>query len=344
MTETAGMILAAGFGRRLLPATLETPKPLLHFFGVPVFELLIRQMEKTGINDIMINTHHHKEKLISAVNELPAPPEVSISEEDPILGTGGAYSRIHPWRQNRDLLVINGDVIHLFPLEKILSQHKSSGAVATMGLLPTVLPGENPVWCTGKRVVGIGGPPPRKDAVAHGFACIQILSDTFLNRITEEKESSVMTFYRDALRRCEPVEACIVDCFWNDMGTPQRFWEAHTSYLSLLEKLQGKDDFDPLRINQIREASGLGPVRWFLKNKTLFSGSEISGPCAFGSQVRFENGVRAGPGAVIMGEITLGRGISVRNCLLNKSTSYTIACDIAGVWDNDSFITGLKAP
>lgn len=344
MTETAGMILAAGFGRRLLPATQETPKPLLPYFGVPVFEILVKQLAASGIDDITINTHYHKDQIRSAVEQIQAPPKISLSEEDSILGTGGAFSKIHSWRKNRDLLVVNGDVVHLFPLEEILRQHKSSGALATMGLLPSALAGENLVWCTGKRVVGIGRTSPRQDAVGYGFACIHVLSDRFLNRITEEKEASVIDFYQEALRRGDPVEACIVDCFWNDTGTPVQYWQAHTSYLNVLEKLQGKQDFDPLRINQIREAFGMGPVKWFLKDKTFFSGSEISGPCAFGPQVKFGRGVKAGPKAIIMGQVSLERDVSVRNCLFHKSSPYTIACDIANIWESDSFIIGLKDP
>jgi len=338
MSETAGMILAAGFGRRLLPATRETPKPLLWYFGVPVLNLLVRQLHDAGLEDIMINAHYHRDQISEAVKNLPSPPHCQVSEEESVLGTGGAFAKIHPWRKGRDLLVVNGDIIHLFPLQKILDQHKKSSALATMGLIPTTLPGEASVWCTGKKVVSIGKESPRKDATPYGYACIQVLSDKLLSRITEEKEVSIIAYYQDALRRGDLIEACVEDCFWNDIGTPRQYWEAHTSYLDLLKNTGSKQVFDPLFINHIRESFGHGPVRWFLKEKTFFSGSEIYGPCAFDSQISFERSVKAGPLAIVMGPVTLDLGITISHCLFHKSTPYTISCNRSNIWESDSFV------
>ena len=51
------MILAAGFGTRLRPLTDNKPKALVEINGTPMLEIVIRKFIKSGIRDIIINTH-----------------------------------------------------------------------------------------------------------------------------------------------------------------------------------------------------------------------------------------------------------------------------------------------
>ena len=60
-TEKA-VILAAGFGSRFVPLTLETPKGLLEVFGEPMIERQIRQLLEAGVKDITVIVGYMKEK------------------------------------------------------------------------------------------------------------------------------------------------------------------------------------------------------------------------------------------------------------------------------------------
>ena len=137
------MILAAGYGTRLFPATRLRPKPLLEFFGVPLLHIALRQLEEVGARDIVVNSHYFTEQVRAAlgawekgVKKNPAGAPVvnlRLSEEPQILGTGGALARIHGIRAGRNLLVVNGDLVHLHDLKAFAQACSGSGAIASMG-------------------------------------------------------------------------------------------------------------------------------------------------------------------------------------------------------------------
>ncbi len=56
------IILAAGFGSRFVPLTLETPKGLLKVKGKPMLERQIEQLLEQGVTEIIIVTGYMKEK------------------------------------------------------------------------------------------------------------------------------------------------------------------------------------------------------------------------------------------------------------------------------------------
>ena len=52
------ILLAAGFGNRLLPYTKETPKCLLKIKGEPLLGLWLEKLLNLGIDEFLINTHY----------------------------------------------------------------------------------------------------------------------------------------------------------------------------------------------------------------------------------------------------------------------------------------------
>ena len=83
------IILAAGFGKRLNPLTLKTPKPLLKICGTTVLENTINLLKNYGIQEIVINTFYLSEQIVSFLNKLNLEIKIiSIVEEKEILGTG----------------------------------------------------------------------------------------------------------------------------------------------------------------------------------------------------------------------------------------------------------------
>ena len=51
------MILAAGLGKRMLPLTTKTPKPLINVGPKNLLERSIELLIKIGIDELVINTH-----------------------------------------------------------------------------------------------------------------------------------------------------------------------------------------------------------------------------------------------------------------------------------------------
>ena len=68
MKINTALILCAGFGKRLNPITLNTPKPLLEIKDVSMLERCINLIEKLGIQKILINTFYLKDQFSVFLN------------------------------------------------------------------------------------------------------------------------------------------------------------------------------------------------------------------------------------------------------------------------------------
>ena len=63
------MILAAGFGKRLLPLTLKNPKPLLKIGNETLLSNTIKFLQLSGIEEVVINTHYLEKQIVNYINK-----------------------------------------------------------------------------------------------------------------------------------------------------------------------------------------------------------------------------------------------------------------------------------
>ena len=57
------IIMAAGFGKRMQPITLHTPKPLVKVNGVRMIDTVIRGLQENGITEIYVVVGHSNEQI-----------------------------------------------------------------------------------------------------------------------------------------------------------------------------------------------------------------------------------------------------------------------------------------
>ena len=90
MRTNTALILCAGFGKRLNPITLKTPKPLLKLNSVSMLEKCINLIEKLGIKKILINTFYLKDQFSQFLKSKNFSLDIKIIEDgEKILDTGG---------------------------------------------------------------------------------------------------------------------------------------------------------------------------------------------------------------------------------------------------------------
>lgn len=104
-----GMILAAGFGKRLQPLTENCPKPLLEVHGIKLLEYSIKLLLDNGISEIIINTHYLHEQITKFIKKLY--PNIAISHELQILDTGGGILNALSFFKNENFIVLNSDTV-----------------------------------------------------------------------------------------------------------------------------------------------------------------------------------------------------------------------------------------
>ena len=106
------MILAAGFGRRLHPLTLEKPKPLLEIGNETLLSNTLRFLEKNEIEEVVINVHYLGNKIINYIKEKKFNLKINIVEEkDKIYDTGGGILNTLKLFSEEPFIVINPDTI-----------------------------------------------------------------------------------------------------------------------------------------------------------------------------------------------------------------------------------------
>ena len=106
------MILAAGFGKRMLPLTKNTPKPLIKVGPKNLLERSIEILIKIGINELVLNTHHLSKKIENFLQKKNYEISISIiKEEKELLDTGGGILNATRQFKNEPFFVLNPDTI-----------------------------------------------------------------------------------------------------------------------------------------------------------------------------------------------------------------------------------------
>jgi MurNAc alpha-1-phosphate uridylyltransferase len=112
MRINTAFILCAGFGKRLNPLTLDTPKPLIKLNNIAVLETCINLIESLGIHQIIINTFYLKNQIHDFINNKKFKSKISIIEDgEKILDTGGGINNMMKYTSEDNVLIFNPDTI-----------------------------------------------------------------------------------------------------------------------------------------------------------------------------------------------------------------------------------------
>jgi N-acetyl-alpha-D-muramate 1-phosphate uridylyltransferase len=112
MRINTAFILCAGFGKRLNPLTLDTPKPLIKLNNIAVLETCINLIEDLGIQQIILNTFYLKNQIHDFINNKKFKSKISIIEDgESILDTGGGINNMMKHTSEDNVLIFNPDTI-----------------------------------------------------------------------------------------------------------------------------------------------------------------------------------------------------------------------------------------
>ncbi len=112
MRINTAFILCAGFGKRLNPLTLNTPKPLIKLNNISVLETCINLIESLGIQQIILNTFYLKDQIHDFINDKKFKSKISIVEDgESILDTGGGINNMMKHTSEDNVLIFNPDTL-----------------------------------------------------------------------------------------------------------------------------------------------------------------------------------------------------------------------------------------
>ena len=112
MRVKTAIILCAGFGKRLMPLTEKTPKPLLKINEISLLENTINLIKVLEIKSLKINTFYLSDKIKDFIFSNNFGLEIQIIEDGKeILDTGGGLLNVVNNSVETDFIVFNPDTI-----------------------------------------------------------------------------------------------------------------------------------------------------------------------------------------------------------------------------------------
>ena len=110
------MVLAAGFGKRMLPISETIPKPLVQVCNKPLINYSLESLISIGVKLVIVNAHYHANKISEHLNlfsdENPN-IKTKLSLESTLLETGGGVVKALPYLGDDRFFVLNSDSIIL---------------------------------------------------------------------------------------------------------------------------------------------------------------------------------------------------------------------------------------
>jgi mannose-1-phosphate guanylyltransferase len=218
------MILAAGFGTRLLPYTNLRPKPLFPLLGEPLLLLTIKRLQNAGFDHIIVNCHYLKEQIVDALVGMQG---VVVQQEETILGTGGGLRMALPLMRDEPILISNGDIYHTIDYKKMVQAHCSGTAAVTMAMHD--YPRFNTVSVRSGQVTEFGARSGNRLA----FTGVHVLDPEILKSIAPAEKNCIVARYGSLLQEGGTITARRVDgCNWTDMGTVDDYLALHGRLLT----------------------------------------------------------------------------------------------------------------
>jgi NDP-sugar pyrophosphorylase family protein len=131
------MILAAGYGTRLWPLTLDRAKPAIPFMGRPLVGYVAEYLARHGCREIAVNLHHEPESVRAALGDGSRfGVGLTYVEEPEILGTSGALDNARDFFLDETFVVVNGKIATDIDLTAAVRTHRETGALATLVVRP----------------------------------------------------------------------------------------------------------------------------------------------------------------------------------------------------------------
>ena len=278
------MILAAGYGTRLWPLTIDRAKPAIPFMGRPLVGYVAEYLGRHGFGDVVVNLHHRPESVRAALGDGSRfGVRLHYVEEPVILGTSGAIENARALLQDGDpFVVINGKLATDIDLAAALDTHRRARALATLVLRPNPARERYSVVHTRDGLVtGFGGFPGAGEGDAPlMFTGIQVFDPRVFEYIPRGVFShSVTDVFLPAIERGDRLAAHVAEGAWHELSTVRRYLDTSVE----LMRAEGRD-----------VELGAGSV--------VEPGAEVS------DSVLWEN-------------VTVGRGARVRRAVLGAGVS-----------------------
>ncbi len=313
------MVLAAGLGTRLRPATDTVPKPLFPVLGVSAVEWALHALKGAGVTDAILNVHHLPAAVLRALGGGGrVGVRLGYSDEPVILGTGGGLSAVRGFFAGEDAFLLhNGDVFTDWDLAPLVARHRETGAAATLALAdPPDRPEARLVEVADGRVIGIRGKPESRGGPCYVYSGICVLSPAIFDHLPAGEVSCLVERgFLPLMEAGATVAGVVMGGTFCDIGTADRFldlqWEMFPRAADLY---RARGLAAPVEVRPGVLACGGARIE---------DGATVAGPVLLGAGAVVEAGATVGPRAVVCEGARVRSGAAVRDAVVFPGVEVT---------------------
>lgn len=223
---TKAVVLAAGFGTRMLPLSRDLPKPLMPLWGAPILERVLNLLKRWGVKEVVINLHHNPNEIFALGRALArADFKINFSFEPEILGTGGALRRAEWFIGDEPFWIINSDIVAELKPDALIRTFSSRKPIAAAWLHPTL--GPRTVEMSKGWITTFHSQAPGAKST-FTFCGLHLVSPRVLDFLPESGFAGIIPAYERAMKKNLRIAGvCVPGSFWADIGAPQQYLDAH---------------------------------------------------------------------------------------------------------------------
>jgi mannose-1-phosphate guanylyltransferase/phosphomannomutase len=333
------LLLLGGFGTRLRPFTINTPKALLPIVNYPFIAYQFELLRKYEIKEVVLGVGYKGDEFKRVIDiGKNMGIKIYLSYEKKPLGTGGGIKNAEKFLKGKEpFFVFNGDVLADFNLEKILTFHIEKNAYITIGMIKVPDPSSYGLILTDDemKIIKFIEKPKKEEIVTDTVnAGVYVFQPDVLEEIPENKEVSVeKETFPQILQKGKNMFGYIHYGYWLDVGTIDKFKKGNFDlidgkiellYKKSEENIEKKDNV-LIGDNVIVEGKLIADENAIICENSKFKGKVIIGKksfigknCLIENSIIFEN-VFIGDECIIENSI-IGESVIIRNnCIVKNS-------------------------
>lgn len=223
LPQLSAVIMAGGFGKRLMPLTENVPKPMLPVGDRPLLERTIDRLRDAGVQRVAISTHHLASRIMDHFGDGAAHGvQLGYLSENQPLGTAGALRLLGEVLE--PMVVINGDVLTGVDFGGMLAYHREHDAAVTVGVRRCELQIPYGVLeCDGPLIRGVSEKPRQSFLINAG---VYLLEPTALASIPADRRFDMTDLITALIAEGKRVVSFPIVEYWLDIGQPSDYEQA----------------------------------------------------------------------------------------------------------------------
>ena len=305
--------MCGGLGSRMLPLSEKTPKPMLRVLNRPVLDLIVQKLIRDGFREIVLTLGYRAEEIVAYMETRRYDAEIAFCTEEKPLGTAGGVKNALKDAPD-DFLVLSGDNLFDFDLDRLREQHYLSGKNVTIVGTEAEDPRDYGVIVSDAagNVAGFSEKPDWED-----------VRSTFVNTgiyfcaaevLTLIPEGEFFDFAKDLfpkmLKEGKRISCVKAEGSWFDIGGIAEYRATNAALLK-----------DP---DNLGEDGGL----YFGYDRTDEDGNRFIAPCLLGPGVKLGGGVTVGPFTTLGGNTAVGRDCVITDSIVGEGCAVGSGTDI----------------